>query len=279
MKVRSTLRSIPRHFLLGGAAASIFYVALYLSAEPWRVFSNDVLPRISLSMLSDLWFWLMTAAWLLPTFLLFTFIAFLGHRRSFAWCLLLLAVPAFMVSRGLIIDWRYRQSITSCANHSGVWWSSYDYDSSKPLPASTEFHDLLRAFWGDQLRLNGARCPGYRLAGSQTGVIFVGGSLHLDSLRRQRVLIAFCSSVSHPPPHDHQHCLIWEWASVNDDFRGVFRRECTDAADMIQRIETALHQAASGQVKYSSQAQTLLHSELAGRQKITRSSNKSLQPL
>ena len=101
MKARSTQRTIRRQLLLGGAGALIFYVGLYLSAEPWRVYDNDVLPRLSANMLSEPWFWLITAAWMVSGFLFFTLIVILGRRWSFAWFFLLLALPAFIISRGI----------------------------------------------------------------------------------------------------------------------------------------------------------------------------------
>lgn len=209
--------------------------------------------------------WWIVAAWIVSPFLFFQIIAWFARRWRLAWFLLLLYLPAFVVARRTIIDSRYKNSVVSCANHSGIYWSFYNHDSSQRLPDSTEFQDLLTAFWGTQWKLYGARCPGYRLAGSKTGVIYVGGGLHLDSLREHQVLVAFCSSLSHPPPYDHQHCSTWKWSSDNDKYPGVFGRECTDTTGMVQKIEFALKQAASGQVPYSSAAQDLLRSELAAR--------------
>jgi hypothetical protein len=70
---------------------------------------------------------------------------------------------------------------------------------------------------------------------------------------------------------------VWEWGRVNDEDQGIFGRECTDTAGMIQKIEMALQQAASGQVPYSSKAQGLLRSELAHRRAAILSSNKPMQ--
>ena len=269
---------LPRAQVVAGSVfVLLLYVSLYFSTERWRVYSNDVLPRVALSEFLELHFWMLTAVWILPAFLYFQFVALLARRWRFAWCLLLAYLPGFFISYRIVIASRLRNSIVSCANHSGVWWRYHDYDSAIPLPDSLEFHDLLKAFWGDDLRLSGARCPGYRLSGTETGVIFVAGGLQLNSLRSERVLIGFCSSLSHPPPQDHQHCLTWEWAEVNGAFEGDVRRDCTDTADMIQRLEDALKRANSGQIPYSGQAQSVLRSELAIRKLWSRTSKQALE--
>lgn len=260
----------PRVLLLSGVVGLLFYVALYLNTEPWRVYGNDVIPL--LSCMDEMRCWLMAACWIVPASLFFLFVASIGRHWRVAWLIALLYLPAFTASRAVVIEERFRISPSSCANHSGVWWKPIndDYDDCRRLPESTEFLDLLKAFWGDQLELNFARCPGYRLAGSQTGVVFVGGGLLPDSLRDQTLLIAFCSAACHPPPHDHQHCILWSWGEVNGKPGGIFYRECTDAAGMIQKIEQALQQAASGLVPYSPDAQALLRAEQAVREEALR---------
>lgn len=170
-----------------------------------------------------------------------------------------------------IINQRLKDSIISCGNHS-AFWPPVEFDANKALPASIEFSDFLVATDSyseplDRL-LASKRCPGFRRAGTQTGVVFVGGGVRLASLQNAEVLIAFCSWQSHPIPHDHQHCLVWQPSEGKGTNWGTFHRECSNATNMIARIETALKQADEGIVPYSDKARRLLAHELEQRKKF-----------
>jgi hypothetical protein len=243
-KRRTVLLSV-----VGVMVAAAYGLLLYAITEPWRVYSNDYRPFI----------------WAIPAFLGTAAIAIVSIRWPRCWPLVVLLVPLFLVSRQQIINQRLSDCVTSCANHS-AFWGSYDFDGTASLPESSEFADLLMALHkGESDPLRGKRCPGYRRAGTETGVVFVGGGLRLASLHDQEVLIAFCSWKCHPIPYDHQHGILWEWGTVNGVQRGIFRRVCSDTKDMIGRIERALKQADEGIVPYSRAAVLLLADELKTR--------------
>jgi hypothetical protein len=226
-------------------AASL--AGLHFSTRNYKVFSNDF----------PLVLQVVAGAVILALCLLITFA---GLRKLRTYGLLLALFLALLFCRHQMISIRLSLCTASCANHSGVWWQHTDnYDFAKPLPASTEFHDLLKAFWGDNLVLSMARCPGYRRTGTATGVVFVGGGLRLSSLPDKKVLIAFCSWKSHPPPYDHQHCLLWN---------GDVDRECTRTWNTIELIEKAIAQAKSGEVPYSPEAVQILQYELDQRRQL-----------
>lgn len=224
--------------------------------EPWRVYGNDYRP----------WFWT------IPAFVVAVGAATAALRFPRAWLLVLLLAPLFLASRQQIINQRLKDSIISCGNHS-AFWPPVQFDVNKALPASIEFFDFLVTTDSyseplDRL-LASKRCPGFRRAGTQTGVVFVGGGLRLASLQNSEVLIAFCSWQSHPISHDHQHCLVWQPSEGNGTNWGAFNRECSNATNIIARIEAALKQADGGIVPYSKDARRLLAHELELRKKFT----------
>jgi len=223
---------------------------LYAVTEPWRVYSNDYRPFL----------------WAIPALLGAVGIAVVALRRPRVWPLVVLLVPLFLVSKQQVINQRLRDSIVSCGNHSS-FWGAHDFDGNAPLPSSAEFAEFLLASHKDEPvdPLQGRRCPGYKRAGTKTGVVFVGGGLRLASLPEEEVLVAFCSWKCHPIPHDHQHCLVWERAEVNGTPAGVFTRHCSETKDMTARIERALKQAHQGGVPYSREACALLAEELQKR--------------
>jgi len=230
-------------------------VLLYAATEPWRVYGNDYRPFF----------------WTIPAFLVAASIAIVGIRFRRAWFLVLLLVPLFLVSRQQIINQHLKLSIMSCGNRS-AFWPPVEFDGNEALPASIEFTDFLVAtdYYSapmDRL-LPSKRCPGFKRAGTQSGVVFVGGGLRLASLQDAEVLIAFCSWQSHPIPYDHQHCLVW-WPSGGSGTNwGSFHRECSNATNMIARIEAALRQADEGVVPYSNEARRLLAYELQERKQL-----------
>jgi hypothetical protein len=231
-------------------------IGLYASVKSYRVFGNDFPLLIQITVFIGL-------------FLSCLLVVALGLRRVWSWLIVLGLTGAFILCRQAMIRTCLRNCTASCANHSGVWWRSYDYDSTKPLPNSTEFLDFLNALWGNNLR-GSYCCPGFRRAGTKTGVVFVGGGLTLDTLRQEEVLIGFCSWKSHPPPYDHQHCVVWRWGQVNNKSQGIFERECAYTGEMIQRIDKALAQAESGRVPYSSDAVQILKYELEQRKELAK---------
>lgn len=258
MEERRSIKSVWIIRCAGATAiCTAIVAALHLSTRSYAVYSNDF-PILQ------------QAAVILPVFALCLFIVTFGLRRLSTWVLVLVLITGLFFCRFSMIKIRLINCTSSCANHSGVWWKNNAYDATKALPNSTEFMDLLTAFWGDSLHPGGARCPGYRRAGTKTGVIFIGGGLYLDSLREEEVLIAFCSWRSHPPPYDHQHCLVWHWGEVNNKHQGIFDRECANTGDMIQRIGKALAQAESGKVPYSPDATLILKDELAQRKELAK---------
>jgi hypothetical protein len=193
---------------------------LYAMTEHWRVYGNDYRP----------WFWT------LPAFVVALGIAIVGIRFRRAWLLVLLLVPLFLMSRQQIINRRHEDSIISCGNHSG-FWPPVEFDANKALPTSVEFTDFLRAtdYYSQPMDrlLSSKRCPGFRRAATQTGVVFVGGGLRPASLQDAEVLIAFCSWQSHPIPYDHQHCLVWWPGGGKGTNWGTFNRECSNTTNMI----------------------------------------------
>jgi hypothetical protein len=238
--------------VVGVMVAAAYGLLLYATTEPWRVYGNDYRPFF----------------WTIPAIPGIAAIAVASVRWPRCWPLVVLLVPLFVVSRQQIIHRRLVDCVTSCANHS-AFWGSYDFDGTASLPGSTEFADFLRAMHkGESDPLGGRRCPGYRRAGTETGVVFVGGGLRLASLRDEEVLVAFCSWKCHPIPYDHQHCLIREWGEVNGVPGAIFRRVCSDTEDMIARIERALTQAGEGIVPYSRAAHLLLADELEMRKAL-----------
>ena len=225
--------------------SACFSTLLYAATEPWRVYGNDYRPFF----------------WTLPVFLTTAAIAIVGLRWPGIWPLVVLLVPFFVVLRQQIINQRLQDSVTSCGNHSSFWGSHF-FDGNSPLPSSTEFAEFLVALHKDERvdPLQGRRCPGYKRVGTKTGVVFVGGGLHLASFPAEEVLLAFCSWKCHSIPYDHQHCLVWEGGSL--------RRQCSETRDMIGRIEKALRQAEQGIVPYSKEACALLTHELQRRKAL-----------
>jgi hypothetical protein len=207
--------------------------------------------------------------WAVPVFLAIAGVVLLGLRFPAVWVLVVLLIPLFLVARTWIINQRLQDSIVSCGNHSG-FWGSHEFDGSTALPGSVEFADFLKALHQKEAAdpLRGRRCPGFTRVGSKTGVVFVGGGLHLASLPDVEVLIAFCLWNCHPLPYDHQHYLVWESGQVNGTHRGYFRRGCADAKEMILRLEKALGQADEGVVPYSRGAHSLLAHELEKRKQL-----------
>jgi len=254
----------PRRLVVAGLLTAGIAVGLHVSTRSYVVYSNDFPMVVQVPVF-------------LAVFGCCLVVVAIGLRRVWTWLLLALLVAGIIICRSQMIRIRLQNCTASCANHSGVWWQYFDHDASQALPDSTDFYDFLSMLHGDRLHLGAARCPGYRRAGNRTGVVFVGGGLHLDSLRDHEVLIAFCSWQSHPPPYDHQHCLLWHWGQVNDRSQGMFDRECTDTADMTKRIQKALAQASAGDVPYSPDAVEILKHELAKRQELAKEM-ESTQP-
>lgn len=241
---------------IGLLLTACYGLLLYAKTEPWRVYANEYRP----------WFWT------LPALVAALGIAIAGVRFPRVWFLVLLLAPLFLLSRQQIINRRLEDSIISCGNHS-AFWPPVEFDANKELPDSIEFADFLIAtdYYREPMDrlLPSKRCPGFRRVGTQTGVVFVGGGLRLASLQNAEVLIAFCSWRSHPIPHDHQHCLVWQPSEGKGTNWGMFNRECSNATNMIATIETALKQAVEGIVPYSKEACRLLAHELEQRKKFT----------
>lgn len=244
----------PSRWRVGLAAFAVslgFYAALYASTERYRVYSNDWLPS---------WFWVNfvepeTLMKLVAGFGLVAGFSFVVLRTAARDRLMLglfvLLVPVFALGRAGIIRQRHIDRTASCANHSGVWWrwQDPDFDFNRPLPQSAEFADLLEFLWKGEAgprNWHSATCPGYRLTGTKTGVVFIGGGLELSKLKDGQVLVAFCDWRCHPVPHDHLHAQVWD--------AGSLRRECMHNKDIIPAIEGALTAAQSGAVPYSSAA-------------------------
>jgi hypothetical protein len=262
---------ILRYIVLPVSLAVAFYALLYVSTEEWRVYRNDVLPSLGWDPIYHRDIWPMLLAWLGPLTLFCLGVAIAARRWKRAWLGLLLLIPAFFLARHYVIRSRQWNSIISCANHANFWMHIH-IDPREPLPDSTEFVDLLVAGskdgWGplpmgpdEGIGLAGVRCPGYRRAGTRTGMAYVGGGLRLDSLDCGSVLIAFCTWSSHLPPYDRQHCLT-------AGPEGFFYREPIDTKEMIVRIKLALRRAADGTVPYSADAQEILRFELAKRREL-----------
>jgi hypothetical protein len=99
--------------------------------------------------------------------------------------------------------------------------------------------------------------------------VFVGGGLRLASIKDKATLIAFCDGICHPPPYDHQHCIVWRTDYViNGVSKGCFERECSNASDMITRIEAAFKQAEDGTVPYTKEAVKILEFERDKRKEL-----------
>lgn len=274
MKPRTRLGWILQAVLVTGlvsaAISVIFLLLLYFTTEHYRVFTNDILPPPDWRLFrEDPVTWQLLGIWLflvmVVTYLLAALYARAGHWRLIA---ILLFVLAFILSRGLVIHTRLQNCISSCANHSS-FWGPFEFTGDVPLTNSTEFADFIKQMHGEDKFPEHRYCPGRRRAGTKTGVVFVGGGLDLGALRGTNVLVAFCSWKSHPPPYDHQHYMMWEWANVNNVYRGIFdSHNCADTTDMIKLIEHALQQADSGIVPYSQEAVAILRYELIKRQKL-----------
>lgn len=256
-----------RLWLGAGAVAAVFYAALYFSTERYRVYSNDWLP------MWDWWNFVepMTVMKLVGGFGLVAGFSFVILRAAVneRWLLglFLLLLPIFAVSRAGLIKQRHIDRTASCANHSGVWWwvPEPGHKLTRPLPASTEFADALAFYWeGEQRSSNfhSATCPGYRLTGTKTGVVFVGGGLTLAEVKGAPVLLAFCDWRCHPVPHDHLHAQVWDGEHL--------RRECMHNKDIIPAIERALKAAESGDVPYSPAAVAEMRKQLARRQAMVK---------
>jgi hypothetical protein len=212
----------------------------------------------------------------IPVLVLCIYITCLAWHRFRTCFLLLVLVGAFFLYRHLMIKVRLENCTASCANHSSFWAPSlYNY-ADEPLPLTSEFATFLETVHRDEQPrpynlgfLTGRRCPGYRRTGTKTGVVFVGGGLLPNSLPKVDTLIAFCEWECHPPPYDHQHCLIWEWRTVNGEYSGSFYRQCVgDTMQMIELLEVALQQGKNGTVPYTQEAQNVLRYELEKRREL-----------
>lgn len=256
-----------RLWLAAVAVAVVFYAALYLSTERYRVYANDWLPTL------DWWNFVepMTLLKLVGGFGLVAGFSFVVLRAAVKerWLLglFLLLLPIFAVSRVGIINQRHIDRTASCANHSGVWWWVPEPGNklTRPLPASTEFADALAFYWEGEQRssnLHSATCPGYRLTGTKTGAVFIGGGLTLANVKGGQVLLAFCDWRCHPVPHDHLHAQVWDGEHL--------RRECMHNKDIIPAIERALKAAESGDVPYSPEAVAEMREQLARRKAMVR---------
>lgn len=254
-------------WLAAVAVAVVFYAALYLSTERYRVYANDWLPTL------DWWNFVepMTVLKLAGGFGLVAgfslFVLRAAARDRLVLGLFVLLVPIFALSRAGIIRQRHIDRTASCANHSGVWWWVPEPGEklTHPLPASTEFADALAFFWEGEKRssnFHSATCPGYRLTGTKTGVVFVGGGLTLANVKGNPVLLAFCDWRCHPVPHDHLHAQVWDGEHL--------RRECMHNKDIIPAIERALKVAETGDVPYSPAAVAEMREQLARRKAMVR---------
>ncbi len=254
-------------WLAAVAVATVFYAALYLSTERYRVYSNDWLPTL------DWWNFVepTTVLKLAGGFGLVAGFSFILLRAAVLerWqlALFLLLLPIFAVMRAGIIKQRHINRTASCANHSGVWWWVPEPGDklTRPLPTTTEFADALAFYQEAQshpLNLHSAACPGYRLTGTKTGVVFVGGGLTLASVKSTPVLLAFCDWRCHPMPHDHLHAQVWDGEHL--------RRECIQNKDIISAIERALKAAEIGEVPYSPAAVAELREQLARRKAMVK---------
>jgi len=258
----------PKGFSIGSVALGVcfglaFTVLLSQATEEWRVYGNDILPRYGSGSVLDTGDYFKLFVWILISGLPIVAIVHSARKKRLAWLALPLLLPAFWFCRWAVIDSRLKDCIQSCANHS-MWWTPIEFDYSEPLPASTEFADLLAAFSNGRPRLNGARCPGYRRADTKTGVVFVGGGLQLDQLSGHTVLLAFCSVISHPPPRDIQRAVVWLPGTGKPE-DGNILKESGDTSHIVALLEQALAQASSGKVPYSDEAQGLLRNELKAR--------------
>ncbi len=271
MKVMIKTRLFRKTILTAGAIFTILYVPLVSSTEQWRVYGNDIMPTFhsweSFFFGKGHKWYLVSAAFGFHTSLLFLSLVS-GFIFVRYWCLrvpvAIVLFCCFFCFRHWVISSRLENAVESCGNHASFWGNlgQFASDVSLPdLPDSTEFYDYLAAKHPDiDPYFSGLRCPGYKRTGTRTGVVFVGGSLDLSSLNAG-VLIAFCSWQSHPPPHDHQHALVWE---------GTYeRRNCaSDVKEMIDLIEKAITQGVSGKTPYTPKAMQILHYELEQRKRL-----------
>ena len=243
-----------------------FFALLYVSTERYRVFANDWLPILHWMNVVQPEPMLKLAAGF-GVVAGFSFILlWAAARNRLAWLLFVVLVPVFSFLREDIIRQRHVQRTVSCANHAGVWWRTFDpdFDFSRRLPASTEFTDMLLFLSGEEIRpwLRAGSCPGSNLAGTKTGVVFVGGGLKLSDLNGGNLLVAFCDWRCHPVPHDHLHAMVWH--------RERLERECMHNRDIIPAIERALKAAESGQVPYAPAAVAELREQLAQRKAMAK---------
>jgi hypothetical protein len=233
---------------------AIFYFVLMTDTEPWKVYGND--------------FSIHPPYWILPVLAASFGIAFVAIRYKWVWLLCVSSIPYYVAIRPGIIDGMLDDCIAECASNSSFWFSRSGFDGKNPLPNTTEFAVCFGSFRSVDEREFYYPCPGYKRNGTRTGVAFVGGGLCLAPIKDNKVLIAFCNWACHPPPHDHQHCIIWQYGNINSVYTGSFDRECTNASDMITRIEAALKQAEDGTVSYSKEAVKILQFERDKRKEL-----------
>ena len=62
--------------------------------------------------------------------------------------------------------------------------------------------------------------------------------------------------------------MVWTWPDSEEERILLFRRQCSDTNDMVNRIKQALEQAEEGVVPYSKAARAVLLSELEKRQNV-----------
>ena len=269
MKPRSDRSRIPHLIGVSTVITAAFYLTIYFNTQPWRIFSNDILPVFGLWELRNPHTWRMLILWFLPVFAMSLGNVVLINRGGVCrWLAPLVLIPAFLISRDIVIRSRLQNCTESCANHS-AFWAPLDFTGDVSLTNSVEFDDFLMQMHGADKKSISLYCPGYKRVGTKTGIVFIGGGLDLRALSGKDVLLAFCSWKCHPPPYDHQHYLMWEWRNVNGEYRGVFEHECAvNTAAMVGFIQMAISQADRGIVPYSSDAKKLLRDELDQRKKI-----------
>lgn len=270
MKLRIERYRNNRLLGLSAVITVAFYLVLYFSTDRWRVFADDILPSFEWWALIVPHNLLMFAIWLIPVFTLTYAVAIFGKRAGhWRWLALLAFIPVFIVCKGMVIRSRLQNCTSSCANHS-AFWGSHEFAGNVPLTNSIEFADFLQQMHGPEV-LNASRyCPGWKRAGTKTGVVFVGGGLDLNATEGTNALVAFCSWKCHPPPIDHQHYLIWERAKeFGEGYSGYFARHCAkNTTAMIATIEEAINLADRGVLRYSPDARKLLQEELAQRKQL-----------
>ena len=247
------------HCFVSVALSLLFGNALLKSTRSYLVWANDFDVSVQ-------------AIVLVFVSLLFLAILSYGIKHIASWICLLVLIVGFIFCKQLMINIRLEHCTASCANHSG-YWNLLEYPPGKPFPKTNEFYDFLLAIHGNDLEKygNGMFCPGLRRSGTKTGYVFVGNGLPNDILKKEDVLIAFCSWISHPPPYDHQHCLLT--VQVNDKDKITFYRECTDIKGMINRINSALDDAKNGKIPYSKESIEILKYERDNRQSMVPDNN------